>query len=120
MKKGFTLIELLAVITILAIILLIAVPVMTSIISNAKEKSNEDSVNLYGRAIENAINDYYVKYPLENEVTIKQLEDGGFLSLKGNKVKCDTVQIEEREVYLANCKVDDKPVNTTYGTPLEH
>lgn len=115
MKKGFTLIELLAVITILAIILLIAVPVMTSIISNAKEKSNEDSVNLYGKAIENAINDYYVKYPLENEVTIKQLEDGGFLNLKGNKVECDTVRIIDRDVYLANCKVGEKDVNYTYG-----
>ena len=118
MKNGFTLIELLAVITILAIILLIALPVMTSIISNAKEKTNEDSVNLYGKAIENAINDYYVKYPLENEVTIKQLEDGGFLNLKGNKVECDTVRIIDRDVYLANCKVGNKYVDATYGENL--
>ena len=115
MKKGFTLIELLAVLTILSIIMLIAVPIVAGIIKNSKEKTREQSVELYGRAIENAINTYYVKYPLKNEVKLKELEDGGFIEYKGNKVECNIVRIEERDVYLEGCKVENKRVDTTYG-----
>ena len=55
MKKGFTLIELLAVIVILAIIALIATPIVLSIINDTKTSSQEQSVNMYIKAVELAI-----------------------------------------------------------------
>ena len=115
MKKGFTLIELLAVLTVLSIIMLIAVPVVAGIIKNSKEKTREQSVELYGRAIENAINTYYVKYPLKNEVTLETLETEKLIDYKGTEVKCNIVRIEERDVYLEDCKVGNKKVDATYG-----
>jgi len=115
MKRGFTLIELLAVITVLSIIMLIAVPVVAGIIKNSKEKTREQSVKLYGRAIENAINAYYVKYPLKNEVTLETLETEKLLDYKSTEVKCNIVRIEERDVYLEDCKVGNKKVDATYG-----
>ena len=115
MKRGFTLIELLAVITVLSIIMLIAVPVVAGIIKNSKEKTREQSVELYGRAIENAINAYYVKYPLKNEVTLETLETEKLLDYKSTEVKCNIVRIEERDVYLEDCKVGNKKVDATYG-----
>ena len=115
MKRGFTLIELLAVLTVLSIIMLITVPVVAGIIKNSKEKTREQSVELYGRAIENAISAYYVKYPLENEVTLETLETEKLIDYKGNKVECNIVRIEERDVYLEDCKVGNKNVNATYG-----
>ena len=54
-NKGFTLIELLAVIVILAIIALIATPIILGIIKDAKEQANERSVEMYAKALENAI-----------------------------------------------------------------
>ena len=54
-NKGFTLIELLAVIVILAIIALIATPIILGIIKDSKEESNKRSVDMYAKAIENAI-----------------------------------------------------------------
>ena len=115
MKRGFTLIELLAVLTVLSIIMLIAVPIVAGIIKNSKEKTREQSVELYGRAIENAINTYYVKYPLENEVTLETLETEKLIDYKGTEVKCNIVRIEERDVYLEDCKVGNKNVDATYG-----
>ena len=115
MKRGFTLIELLAVITVLSIIMLIAVPVVAGIIKNSKEKTREQSVELYGRAIENAISAYYVKYPLKNEVTLETLETEKLLDYKSTEVECNIVRIEERDVYLADCKVGNKKVDATYG-----
>ena len=58
MKKGFTLIELLAVIVILAIISLIAVPIVVNIINDAKTSSKEQSIEMYGRAVEKAVYNY--------------------------------------------------------------
>ena len=55
MKKGFTLIELLAVIVILAIIALIATPIVLNIINDSKENSNKRSIELYGKAVEQAV-----------------------------------------------------------------
>ena len=51
-KKGFTLVELLAVIVILGIILLIAVPKITSTISNATEASMIASAKMLAASVE--------------------------------------------------------------------
>ena len=118
MKRGFTLVELLAVITILSIILLITVPIVSGIIKDSKEKTREQSVELYGRAIENAISEYFVKYPLEDSVTLEQLETEKLINYKGSKIECNIVQIEGRDVYLEDCKVGNKHVEKTYGKPL--
>ena len=55
---AFTLIELLAVIVILAIIALIATPIILGIIKDTKEESNKRSVEMYAKAVENAITKY--------------------------------------------------------------
>ena len=117
-EKGFTLIELLAVITILSIILLIVVPIVGGIVRDSIEKTREQSVELYGRAIEDAVNTYYVKYPLENEVTLEKLKTENLIDYKGNKVECEIVQIVDRDVYLQDCKVGNKDVEYKYGVPL--
>lgn len=54
-KKGFTLIELLAVIVILAIIALIVTPVISNIITSAKQAANARSVEGYAKDIQYAI-----------------------------------------------------------------
>ena len=55
MKKGFTLIELLAVIVILAVIAIIATPIILDIISNAKDSSDDRSVELYLKTLQNKL-----------------------------------------------------------------
>jgi len=54
-KKGFTLIELLAVIVILAVIALIVTPIVTGIISQAKESANARSVEGHVKNMEYAM-----------------------------------------------------------------
>ena len=54
-NKGFTLIELLAVIVILAIIALIATPIILDIIKDTKKEADQRSVEMYYKAVENAI-----------------------------------------------------------------
>ena len=114
-KKGFTLIELLAVITILSIILLIVVPIVLGIIKDSKETSYKKSVDLYGRAIDNAIAAYYVKYPTEDFVTIDQLEKEKLIDYKGVRIECNTIQITNRKVYLSECKQDNIAIDYDYG-----
>ena len=108
LKKGFTLIELLAVIAILSIILLIAVPIFLHIINKASNNSKIKSVELYGRAIENAVAAYYVKYPEKNYVTYKELEEEKLIDYKGSKVECEITEIIGRDAYLDSCKVNGK------------
>ena len=122
-KKGFTLIELLAVIVILAIIALISTPIILNIISDSKEESNKRSVELYGKAVENAV----AKYQLNNNESILgtfTTTDGKTLT-KGEKelkveyngnVVCTTTEIyEDGTVYLADCTVNGGDKKYTYG-----
>ena len=117
-KKGFTLIELLAVITILAIILTITIPILLKVIKDSKNTVGKDSLELYGRSIENAVASYYTKYPQKNEVTLQELKQEKLLDYKGKEITCEQVEIYERDVYLANCKAGDKLISTTYGKPI--
>ena len=61
-NKGFTLIELLAVIVILSIIALIATPIILNIIGDTKKEVNDRSVEMYAKAVENAIMSYQILY----------------------------------------------------------
>ena len=118
MKKGFTLIELLAVIVILAIIALIATPVILNIIDDARDSSNKESINLYAKAIENAVANYLLKNPEDTNITLEKIEE--YIKYDGNKVECDTININSNgSIYLKDCKVNDIDVEYTYGIKEE-
>ncbi len=110
MKKGFTLIELLAVIVILAIIALIATPIILGIINDAREESNERSVELYVSAVRNAI----AAYQLTGTSAPKSFADLT-IEYDGN-VECATEELyEDGSFYIANCTVNGTAVDYTYG-----
>ncbi len=114
-KDGFTLIELLAVIVILAIIALIAVPIILNIIGDTKKQSDERSIELYGDAIKNAVADYSIKNPTDEEVTFEDIEED-YIEYEGSKVECSTHEIySDGTIWLNGCTVNDKPVEYEYG-----
>ena len=103
MKKGFTLIELLAVIVILAIIALIATPIILNIIEDAREESNKRSIDMYAKAVTNAIANYQLKEK-GKPTSFDQLE----IEISNSDVTCETQQLyEDGSFYLADCKVND-------------
>ena len=117
-NKGFTLIELLAVIVILAIITLIAVPIILNIIGDTKKQSDERSIDLYGDAIKNAVADYSLKNPSDDEVTFEDIEED-YIKYEGSKVECSTHEIySDGNIWLKDCTVNDKPVEYEYGEKL--
>ena len=115
-KNAFTLIELLAVIVILAIIALIAVPVVISIITDSKKSSKEQSIEMYGSAVEKAVSNYLIKYPDKENVTLEKLEEEKLINYTGERVECDIVSIRSNgKIYLAECSVGDTSIDYTYG-----
>ena len=121
MKKGFTLIELLAVIVILAIIALIATPIILGIINDAKEESNERSVELYAAAVKNGI--------AAHQLTKGEVPAGTYnnttkplpfeVEVDGNVV-CTTITIsEDGKVTLAGCTVNSGTKEYSYGIEEE-
>ena len=116
-KNGFTLIELLAVIVILAIIALIATPIILGIINDAREESNERSVELYASAIRNGIAAYQLRegkevlpgtYNETNKLPFEPEYDG--------KVDCENVIISETgKVSLDECTVNGGTKEYSYG-----
>ena len=114
MKKGFTLIELLAVIVILAIIALIATPIILGIINDAREKANESSVELYGRAVRNAI----AAYQLTGKSAPESFDD---LNVeKDGDIECATEELySDGNFYIADCTVNGVAVDYTYGTKIK-
>ena len=114
-KQGFTLIELLAVITILAIILLIAVPIVLRLTKDSKKSTAKESLEMYGRAIENAVANYFMKNPEEDEVLMEELIEGNYIQYKGTPITCEEVQIYKDNVYLASCKMKEDYIDATYG-----
>ena len=81
-KHGFTLVELLAVIAILSIVAIITVPVVINYINNSKEISNDDSLSMYLKAVDNSI----LKRRLDNNV----VSDGTYtIQNDGNICLCN-------------------------------
>ena len=114
-KTGFTLIELLSVITVLGLLMLIVIPKLVNVIKESKSKTEEDTIEMYGRSVEQAIGTYFVKHPDKKEVSFKVLEEENLIEYKGPKVECETVEIYGSDLYLANCKVKDKYLEAKYG-----
>ena len=114
MKKGFTLIELLAVIVILAIIALIATPIILGIINDAREESNERSVELYASAVRNAV----AAYQLTGTSAPTSFDD---LDIQyDGDVVCTTQELyEDGSFYIADCAVNGTEVDYTYGEKQE-
>ena len=112
-RNAFTLIELIATLVIMAIIAFIVTPLVMTIIRHAKLSADKRSVDAYGRSIELAIASHLLdtgKFATSiDELTIEY---------SGNKVECETIQINpDSSVYLSNCKVNNREVtNYTYGT----
>ena len=110
-KNGFTLIELLAVIVILAIIALIATPIILGIINDAREESNERSVELYASAVRNAV----AAYQLTGTTAPKSFSD---LDIQyDGTVECTTQELyADGSFYLDKCKVNGSEKEYSYGT----
>ena len=118
-KNGFTLIELLAVIVILAIIALIATPIILGIINDAREESNERSVELYAAAVKNGIAAHQLKTGQEVTPGTYKSTELTFVEYEGNVV-CDTVVItEDGNVYVSGCKVNGGDKQYSYGMDEE-
>lgn len=115
MRKGFTLIELLAVIVILSIIALIAVPIVINIINDAKEESLKRSIDLYAKAVENAVVDYQIKNnKLKDNITLSDLD--AYIKYNGEKITCNKFAlIDNKSVYLSDCTVGGTKVDYSYG-----
>ena len=120
-KNGFTLIELLAVIVILAIIALIATPIILGIINDAREESNERSVELYASAVRNGIAAYQLR--TGNEVLPGTYNESNPLPFKPEyegKVDCTNVIIgEDGKVSLEGCTVNGGEKQYSYGIEEE-
>jgi len=109
-KNGFTLIELLAVIVILAIIALIAVPIVLNIIRDARESSEERSVELYAKAVKNAIMKKKIEEP-------KAIITGSYASTTDGKnlTGPTTLNVEyDGEVYCAGIQVGNEENKNDY------
>ena len=128
-KKGFTLIELLAVIVILAIIALIATPIILNIINGAKKSAEKRSVELYGKAVENAVGIYQINHPDEKVIgTFKQTNKGATITSNedsnivldvdytGQSVECKNIQVNSNgTVCVSGCVISNHDVDYSYG-----
>ena len=120
-KNGFTLIELLAVIVILAIIALIATPIILGIINDARDESNERSVELYASAVRNGIAAHQLR--TGNEVLPGTYNETNKLPFEVDyegKVECTSVIISESgKVSLEGCTVNGGEKTYNYGIEEE-
>ena len=109
MKKGFTLVELLAVIVILALIALITAPVVLNVIENSRDKSYRRSVDLYGKAFEKAIAEYYLDHERDSISTLTFDDVKDYIKYEGNDVNCDIKKVNsDKTVYISKCKINNE------------
>lgn len=74
-ERGFTLIELIVVIAILGILAAIAVPRVTTSLSNAKVKADEANLKI----LQNAVERYYVEHDQTYPSSLQKLVDDGYI-----------------------------------------
>ena len=112
MKKGFTLVELLAVIVILAVIALITIPAVMRMIDSSTMNSYRRSVDLYGKAISQAVVAYegdMIEKGQSINVTFDNIES--YIEYEGNDVDCKIKQIySDKTILLTECYVDEELV----------
>ena len=125
-NKGFTLIELLAVIVILAIIALIATPIILGIIKDTKKEADKRSVEMYAKALENAIAQQQLDgskpitgtFSTDNGKEIL-LDKKTILTVKydGPEISIERIDIyEDGGIYLKNIKDEsNKPLANSFG-----
>ena len=119
-KNGFTLIELLAVIVILAIIALIATPIILGIINDAREESNDRSVELYASAVRNGIAAYQLRTGNQIEAKTYTKDTLPFKPEYDGKVDCTNIIIsEDGKVSLDKCTVNGGTKEYSYGMEEE-
>ena len=75
----------------MAIIALIAVPIVLSIIEDSKKNSRIESLKMYGKAVENGVANYLIKYPNDKNITLDRIKD--YINYKGEKVECGDIEI---------------------------
>ena len=115
-NKGFTLIELLAVIVILAIIALIATPIILGIIKDTKKEADQRSVEMYEKAVENAIMSYQMK---ENKMPTTYEDIKEYIKYDGQEIIFDRMDIyEDGSIYIEGIKSksDGKTLANSIGT----
>ena len=113
-NKGFTLIELLAVIVILAIIALIATPIILGIINDTKKEASKRSVEMYAKAVENAIMSYQMK---ENKMPTTYEDIKEYIKYDGQEITVDRLDIyEDGSIYIEGIKSKEELLAKSYGT----
>ena len=114
-NKGFTLIELLAVIVILAIIALIATPIILNIIDDTKKEAAKRSVEMYAKAVENAVVQYQMKEK-KMPTTYENIKD--YIKYDGEEISCEEIEIyDDGKIYIKGIKNDNNTVLAkSYGT----
>ena len=105
-NKGFTLIELLAVIVILAIIALIAVPIVLHIIEDSKKSSQEESIKMYAKAIEDGVG-YITKKDGTTQMPITLTYN---MPIKARLPKLKEITEAGRHIYSTNADYGTCPV----------
>ena len=94
MKKGFTLVELMGVIILLSILIIIAVPAVTGVLKENKEKLYDSQIKTIETAAKNWASDEenLSKLPTNGKcikVLISTLKEGGYLDLDIKNPKTD-------------------------------
>lgn len=126
-NKGFTLVELLAVLLVLAILAVITIPIVVGIISKSRQSTYQRNIETYGKAVEDAVDEYIMDHPedeskiytsTEDVVTISKLKEEGILDLKGVEVYCGNDfsfnSESHRVTFFKKCKVNNVSTEFRY------
>jgi len=96
--RGFTLIEVMGVIILLAVIGLIVTPLITSLMNDGREKTNEVQIKAIKSAAKNYIteNKYFLDCSVKCDITLGELKKEGYL------YEGDITNIKNNQIYSDN------------------